>query len=921
MLYEMLPIVEAEIAHSSAREDLRQLQISIGAALTHLVSFMYNVFRNGGGPVTMTISKIRHPSGEKYERILANRSGFLLHKLMNSGLFVSVFPDEHFQFEDERKAISDGMSNMRVDVVNSNDFLDNRGNVKIPRWLVDYEQDPKERAAMDLGNLFDHEDSGWEPFFRGRPSVTGAFLRCHGLAQELAKFSLVVEKAHRLAGQGGDLLVYGVANAQVNAMLQTYEVLSRAVRASVDRLNQMAEVRFEFLVNQNQARDSSSKWIKHFKKVSFTIELLTGDLDRADTAALHVRAQANSLTLHERLEKAKAETENFVAQAEGYSRHVSGVLGIEYQPAPIPTIVTTDNALTTPDVPLGRQYASAMSGEIVSGTSSSLSNANLYQGSIVTPLGIAAAPTNPLGQVLAGSPNYAPIILQVRSPPTDETQKPDYLIMVKSGISDDNVNRVFIRLNPAIQRISLENNRLTGSGALALFEHVAKYCPTVKAINLYNNNLGPDGARALAAALTRPDFSLARLDLNSNDIGDEGAQYIIGGLLVNRSLTELDLGFNGITDRGIEDLKDVIGAEDCVLKFLKLAGNDFTVAALNPILEIFKRNANFVEIDIGDPTDKVPAGLAEKFREVTHPRRHAYNAALQAKFVEEQLKAAEPKLKRIDPSAATAAPVLKTRVKSTPTSPAPSLSHSGSGSNVRSGGVTVEELPDEPSTEERGSQGSGSGAAASSSSSNVAYADLEDEPYDVELKVEDYYPLIRIIQLLLPICKTKRYGCVAKKELRKAFEVAAYGTKLPDITMTFEEYYEAARAAGVVEIREIKKKGAPAKIGLVLTEQWRDYVVPRPENIIKTTPKVWQLFILCCKAKPNAQHKKSSILKWAKGIKTDLQTEAEDVLNAMVELSIYSGTMLMDLSAGKYTPNLAQKKYPIDTSVCPKFDI
>jgi hypothetical protein len=941
--YEMLPIVEAEIAHSSAREDLRQLQISVSAALSHLVSFLYNIFRSGSGPVTITISKLRTPVGEKYEKIKQNRAGYLLHRLMNSGLFSSVFLDDHFQLEDERKAVADGMTNQRLDVVSSNDFLDARGNVRIPKWLLEFVQDPKERAAIDLTNVFDHEDSGVESFFRGKAMITGCFLRCHGLAQELAKFVLVVEKAHRLAGQGGDLLVYGVANAQVNAMLQTYESLSRAVRQQVDRLNQMAEIHFEQLVNDNQARESSSKWVKHFKKVSFTLELLDGDLQRADEAALHVRAQANALTLHQRLQKAKTETENFVVQAEGYSRHVAGVLGIEYQPAIVPAVVSIDNALTVPDAPMGRLLAESASSSFGQFNAGGYNTAGIG-GSYQTPLGIAAAPVNPLGAVLSGSnlstlqaagynssggalvptgANYAPSP-NSGFPPNREVNAED-LIMVKQGITDNSLNRVLIRLTPAVVRISLENNRLTGSGALALFEHVAKYCPSVKSINLYNNNLGPEGARALAAALTRPDHSLTRLDLNSNDIGDEGAQYIIGGLLANRTLTHLDLGYNGLTDRGIEDLKEVISAEDSVLKFLKISGNEFTAASLTPILALFERNPNFVEIDIGDPTDKVPPGLADKFKAVTHPRRHAWNAALQAKYDAERAKAAEPKLKRIEGSnAGGGPPLLKTKAKS-PKEPvmvgANASGSQGGRAQGLSSGPTVEELPDDFPSSSSPSVGSGSGASSSTAySAQADFQYTDDEMTEVELQVEDYYPLIRVLQLLIPVCKTKQYGCIAKKELRKAFEVSAYGIKLPDITMTIEEYYEAARAAGVVELREIKKKGAPAKIGLALTDQWKKYAIPKPANIAKINNKAWSLFIQCCKLKPNAQHKKSSIARWARTVKTELQNEAEDVLSAMVELSIYSATMIMDLSAGKYTPNLTQKRYPIDLSVCPKFE-
>ena len=914
--YEMLPIVEAEIAHSSAREDLRQLQISVSSALSHLMVFLYNVFRDGGGPTTITIPKIRNPNGEKYEKILTNRSGYLLSQLTRSGLFTNIFRDDHYQLEDDRKAVADGMSNLRTDTVYANDFLDPRGNVKIPKWLLEWEKDPKERAAMDLGNLFDHEDSGVEEFFRGKPSFTGAFLRGHGLAQELAKFVLVVEKAHRLAGQGGDLLVYGVANAQVNSMLQTYESLSRAVRSSVDLINQMAEIHFEKLVNQNQARDSSSKWIKHYKKVSFTIELLIIDLERADAAALHVRAQANALTLYDRLQKAKAETQNFVAQAEGYSKHVAGVLGMEYHAPMRPVILSTDEntIMSATNDPSYGQMMTSMAGIA--------SPSALPAGGLGTPLGIAAAPYNPLSNLYRGGAANAQLAL-VRSASTDSenaaNSDPSELIMVKSGITDSSINRVFIRLGNQTARISLEDNRLSGTGGLMLFEHVAKYCPTVKSINLYKNNLGTEGARALAAALTRPDFSLTRLDLNENDLGDEGAQFIISGLMANHTLTHLDLGYNGITDEGISDLPLVLDQEECTIKFMMLSGNKFTAAPLVPLYEIYQRRSNIVILDIGDPSDsKVPPAIAEKFQAIAHPRRHKYNEALQAAFIAEQMKASEPKLKRID--AASAGPVLKTRIKSLP----PGQQVPVNTVRGKLSSVTVEEIDDEESASGTSAAGgSRSGSTVVSGRSSVPPADEveEEDEQETQLKVEDYYPLIRVIQLLQPVCSTKEFGCVPKKTLIKAFDCAAYALKLPDITMTVEEYYECARIAGVVEVREIKKKGFPSKIGLALADQWRNYKVPVPPSTTICTPRVWKTFIKVCEIKPKAVHKRSSLLTWTKTIKPELQTESEEVLNSMIELAIYSGTLLMDLKVGKYTPNLEQKRYPIDRSVCPPFDL
>lgn len=893
--YEMLPIVEAEIAHSSAREDLRQLQISTSQALDHLITFLYHVFRDGGGPTTISASKLRNPSGEKNEKILSNRTGQLLNKMLQQGVFASVFVDDHFQFDDARKAISDGMSNSRTDVTHSNDFLDSRGNVKIPMWLREWEKDAEKRAAMDLTNVFDHSDSGVEEFFRGKPMVAGAFLRCHGLAQEMAKFILVVEKAHRLAGQGGDLLVYGVANAQVNAMLHTYENLAQAVRTNVDRLNQIAEIHFEKLVNQNQARDSSSKWIKHFKKVSFVIQQLNEDLELADAAALHVRGQANALTLYERMEKVKSETENFVAQAESYSKHVAGVLGIQYQAPQMPVVVPLPSHLDL--------YAADQTyGEI-----------SAY-GQSKTPLMISAAPVNPLAAAYRANPNQQLAMVRSASANSNDGEIPTEVFMSRAGVTDNTVDRVFIRLNPHITHIALEDNRLTASGGLMLFEHVNRYCPTVTSISLYKNNLGPEGARALGAALTRPNATLTRLDLNSNDLRDDGAQYLILGLLANRTLTQLDIGYNDISDKGIVDLPMVLEAEDSVLRILKMSGNRFTAKSLVPIYEIFQRETKLIDIDIGDPTDSVPPAIAEKFKEIAFPRKRAYTVARQQELEAARAKELEPQLKRIEIGAV---PLLKgrgIRVKSG--TPTPSSAPNSS--------VVVEELDDEASMAQNGANGVAVRQIANGVQNGVGVGgyDMEGDEYNYEDEErqyvrEDFYDLARVIRLLVPHCKTKEYGCVPKKALRKAFETFAYGCKLPDVRITLEEYYDAARAFGVVEIREIKKKGKPSKIGLAVTEPWLVYDIPRPDNIKACTPRAWKLFLDVCIEKRKEAHKRASQKTLAKKVRPQLQTESEEVLDAMIELALYSGTLLWDVSSGKYIPNMDEKRYKIDRAVCP----
>jgi hypothetical protein len=181
--------------------------------------------------------------------------------------------------------------------------------------------DVKKRSTVTMATLFD-DQSGFEPFFRKNSQLASWFIKAHGLLHELAKLVVVCEKAKQLAGQGGDLLVYGLANAQVNNMLNGYSAIVKAIRAAFERLNQMAEVRFEQLVDANQARESANDWVPHYRKVSYLFEQMEEDLAKADQAAAHIRTQANAMTLEERFQKAKEETNMFVMSFLNERSHV-----------------------------------------------------------------------------------------------------------------------------------------------------------------------------------------------------------------------------------------------------------------------------------------------------------------------------------------------------------------------------------------------------------------------------------------------------------------------------------------------------------------------------------------------------------------------------------------------------------------------
>ena len=52
-------------------------------------------------------------------------------------------------------------------------------------------------------------------------------------------------KAEKCAGGGGDLLIYGFANKQLNGLLETYRALVKTVRSQFEVLTRISELRFQ----------------------------------------------------------------------------------------------------------------------------------------------------------------------------------------------------------------------------------------------------------------------------------------------------------------------------------------------------------------------------------------------------------------------------------------------------------------------------------------------------------------------------------------------------------------------------------------------------------------------------------------------------------------------------------------------------
>ncbi|XP_062896162.1 NACHT, LRR and PYD domains-containing protein 3-like [Mobula hypostoma] len=151
------------------------------------------------------------------------------------------------------------------------------------------------------------------------------------------------------------------------------------------------------------------------------------------------------------------------------------------------------------------------------------------------------------------------------------------LNMSDNKLGDSGVKLVSAALkNPEgkIQKLGLKDVGLTDSGAEDLVSALSTN-PSLTELDLSHNKLGDSGVKLVSAALRNPECKIQKLRLNSVGLKDSGAEDLVSALSTNPSLTELNLGFNSLTDRSVPALRRLILTLPS-LDWTWLAGNQFS---------------------------------------------------------------------------------------------------------------------------------------------------------------------------------------------------------------------------------------------------------------------------------------------------------------------------------------------------------
>eukprot|EP01124_Arcella_intermedia_P024781 TRINITY_DN4260_c0_g1_i1.p1 TRINITY_DN4260_c0_g1~~TRINITY_DN4260_c0_g1_i1.p1 ORF type:complete len:949 (-),score=275.18 TRINITY_DN4260_c0_g1_i1:43-2889(-) len=336
--YRAIPLIDREIAHHDARRAFDSIKKHLVMIMSDTLEFASNVFRTSKGKQVNPADKV----------------GTLLGAVMCSENVAMAFPNDQAEIRDKIYApgVHGALSKPRsVLVLGAQDELQ-LAEFHTPPIKVKKTEPPIEKEGnmvklnqKHLAKLFVGGDSGFEEKFRGNPQIAKQYLKTLALILEVGDFYSLVDKAAACASKGGTLLVYGLANAQLNVMLETCEHLMGSLREACSTLSRIAELRFEELVFQNNATTSRNPWIMYYRTIHSTLSRIDKSLASVSQEVALIKVQANSLTLYEMFQEASAETDTFLTAATDFASHMSSVLGVTYK-----AIDKTDKMVSLPDI-------------------------------------------------------------------------------------------------------------------------------------------------------------------------------------------------------------------------------------------------------------------------------------------------------------------------------------------------------------------------------------------------------------------------------------------------------------------------------------------------------------------------------------------------------------------------------------------
>ncbi|ETV68205.1 hypothetical protein H257_15784 [Aphanomyces astaci] len=318
--YRVLPIIETERAHASAKEQLTVLEAKGQDALVHGVQFLFYVFRNSpNAPNDCTIGNLQSQQHAGMRDAMNTKSGQMLQLLLETPGFKELFPTSVYATSQKEKSSHQLLLTNTPDekkmLAQTAVFCDDHQNAMVPALLGPLTNPAEYLKQSNSGVVALPADTAGPAFDK--------FCRLHAMLKLMADLIVSCRKARLLAGPGGDLLVYGPGGDAVRRLLQSWQAVQGEVRQLVTEMTTLGVQELDKL-KTNQERN----WRNCFKEVLSIQGYINNDISACVEPIQQIYRNTDPAKVQRMLKEFREATGQWVEENSSICSQISGTLGL-----------------------------------------------------------------------------------------------------------------------------------------------------------------------------------------------------------------------------------------------------------------------------------------------------------------------------------------------------------------------------------------------------------------------------------------------------------------------------------------------------------------------------------------------------------------------------------------------------------------
>lgn len=281
----VIPTIDLQISRHTSREQFKSLVGSTERIMKQGLRFLFYIFRDTPNMMShFTIQEMRHPKISSNKIALNTGSGAILQGLLKTHFFMDTFPDTY-----PPMAIGSGaIQSIDIKGVLNKDILLQLCN-KPENWW----------QQSDRGILINFAEE----------KTVNTFILAHLLLMVQATYYQLFQVGYDLSGDGGDIIVYGAVSQELRSLIDNHKYFLHNLLTNFHTLQSQAETVYMQRVYTKKREDEA--WSQNYKYALSSYEDFSKSIGDSYSALIKLQSGLDTLTLKERLEKAKAKIQSF----------------------------------------------------------------------------------------------------------------------------------------------------------------------------------------------------------------------------------------------------------------------------------------------------------------------------------------------------------------------------------------------------------------------------------------------------------------------------------------------------------------------------------------------------------------------------------------------------------------------------------